>query len=204
MRTRTLHFVLVLVLTSSANSAFAQLSFPKFDVELKGGFCHIDADKSINDAYQTENPYTINIQGAIHWQLNQNIGIGWTYTRSVTGQIKYTQNDGDEKMKQNLSMMMNGPEIRFSTGRIKNWRPYLSISYQMVEIVEDRSGTRFAHKTNAIGGGIGIMRKLGSKLYWNVLEVNAHQLSEQIYWLTESNLILQAKMGVTYNFGKQK
>ncbi len=99
---------------------------------------------------------------------------------------------------------MNGPDIRFSTGRIKNWRPYLSLNYMDVEFVEDRGGYRLANKTKAFGAGIGFMRKLGNKLYWNVLEVNGHFLAEKVYWYTNSDVILEVKTGFTYNFGKQK
>ena len=99
---------------------------------------------------------------------------------------------------------MYGPTVRISSGRIKNWRPYLNLSFLAVEYVEDKGGYRQAHKTNAGGVGIGIMRRLSNKLYWNVLELSGNILSEKIFWLTESNLIVEAKTGFTYNFGKLK
>lgn len=194
--------LLMAVLTTISQ---AQFSFPKFDVELNGGFAKISADQTVDNNYSINDVLAMNLQAAAHWQINQNIGLGWTYSKSLSGSISYGSIDnGTTVSTQNIYLLMYGPTVRISSGRIKNWRPYLNLSLLAVEYVEDKEGYRQAHKTNAGGVGVGIMRRLGNKLYWNVLELSGNVLSEKIFWLTESNLIVEAKTGFTYNFGKLK
>ena len=70
--------------------------------------------------------------------------------------------------------------------------------YSKVEFVETQGSINLAATTNAMGANIGVMLRLGNNLYWNVVELGAKMLSEKIYWL-DSDLIVEAKMGLTYN-----
>jgi hypothetical protein len=56
---------------------------------------------------------------------------------------------------------------------------------------------------SAYGASIGIMRRYGNHLYWNVFEAGVRQLSEKLFW-GDSAFLLEIKTGFTYNIGKKK
>jgi len=72
-----------------------------------------------------------------------------------------------------------------------------------LEVVEDKGSFRYAQKTNAFGGSIGVARKMGNRLYWNVFELGAKAFTDNIFW-SNMNFMFDIKMGVTYNLGKKK
>jgi hypothetical protein len=187
-------------------SSQAQFQLPRFDVEIKGGIAIVGADQTIDQTYYVTTAKTFNYQVGAHWQLNQNIGIGWVYTKSLSGTIGFESGNGSSgPPPDNIFLMMNGPDLRISTGRTRKMRYYLSVNYVTLEFVEEKSGFRLAAKTNTFGGGIGMMLRLSNKVYWNIVELNAHPIpSDAVYWLTKTDVILEAKTGFTLNFGKRK
>jgi len=196
-------FIIGCLIISCVTTAWAQLQLPRFDVELKGGMALLSADQTLDGNYYVKNGMTFNITTGAHWQLNQYIGIGWIYTKSLSGSISFESGGGQPVPDDNLYLMMTGPDIRISTGRTRNWRPYLHVSYLTVELQEQKSGYRLAEKTNSLGGGIGLMRRISNKIYWNVIEIDMHPIKE-IWWLTKSDFIGEVKTGLTVNFGKRK
>ena len=200
------HIFGIMVAWFACTGAYAQFHLPRFDVEIKGGMAMISADQTMDQTYYVKDAKTFNIQVGAHWQLNQNIGIGWVYTRSMSGTIGFESGNGSSAPpNDNIFLMMNGPDLRISTGRTRKMRYYLSVNYVALEFVEQKEGYRLAAKTNTFGGGIGMMLRLSNKLYWNIIELNAHPIpSDAIYWLTKTDVILEAKTGFTINFGKRK
>jgi len=196
----------ILIAWFAIADAQAQFQLPRFDVELKGGMALISADQTTDQSYYVKNAKTFNFQVGAHWQLNQNIGIGWVYTKSFSGTIEYeTYNGGAAPAPDNIFLMMNGPDLRISTGRTRKMRYYLCVNYVALEFVEQKDGYRLAAKMNTFGGGIGMMLRLSNKIYWNIIELNAHPIpSNSIYWLTKTDVILEAKSGLIINFGKRK
>ncbi len=166
----------------------AQFRLPQIDVEAKGAFSLWD-----NPGNYVGPPQFISWQGGAHIQVNQRIAIGGFYSRSLSGTVK--NNDGTQNSAQ---FLMRGIDLRLSAGRSAKLRPYLSLNYSSVEFVEPLGGLNLADKTTATGATLGLMRKLGNNLYWNIVEVNYKKISHAIYWL-QSDFTLEAKTGFTYN-----
>lgn len=194
--------MILLICGIGAVGAQAQFSLPRFDVEAKiaqsvmpGG------DKEDGTLKAME---TTNIVLGAHWQITQNIALGWIYSNSLRGNgynnkdFKFNIGGGDSQAYSSY----NAIDLRVSTGRAARWRPYLNLNYGKVEIVEDK-GFRLANKTNAFGGGIGIMRRYGNHLYWNVFEASAKSFSQKLFW-ADVSFMVEIKTGFTYNIGKRK
>lgn len=195
--------VFFLTLFSTVTS-FAQLSLPPFDVELKGSVSVFPGQGNVSSSGTIERIQTFNIHGAAHWQLNQNIGIGWFYCRSVNGGV-YTHGDNGTKSKtSDAQMLATGPQVRLSTGRGKTWRPYMTVNYCQLELINDLEGYRLANKSKAVGGSIGIMLRLSNKVYLNLLEVSYRKILTEAFWFPSNSQMIEAKTGVTVNFGKRK
>ncbi|MBI1767802.1 MAG: hypothetical protein HYR67_05480 [Bacteroidetes bacterium] len=192
------------LLCSSSTLSLAQFSLPRIDVEVKAHQTLIPGD-DYNSPTSLKAIATTNLLLATHVQINQYLAVGWYYSNSFRGSGYNTDfkgkfwKDGDSKAMTSLS----GPDIRISTGRAAKWRPYLSINYASAQVVEDKGSFRFSTKLAAVGGSIGIMRRYGNHLYWNVLEIGIKQFSQKLFWGNDSFLI-DAKMGFTYNIGKKK
>ena len=203
---RSYHFIIGLIMCIAATKvSVAQFQLPRFDVEVKGGIAVLSADQTIDKSYYVKHVFTTNLMAGAHWQLNQNIGIGWIYAKSLSGKLGYDAGGGTAPADENIYMMMNGPDIRISTGRTKKWRPYLSLNYLTFEFINQKNGFRLATSTKSFGSSLGIMRRISNKVYWNVIELSFHALDKDaIYWLTKSDFFAEAKMGVTVNFGKRK
>jgi Outer membrane protein beta-barrel domain len=194
-------FVVLLLLLMSGISVNAQFQLPQFDVEIKGQQNLIPGDGQNDGDLQVAE--TTNIYGAAHVQLGQHIAVGGFFSKSLRGTGKFSLGQGD--VTHDILFLQKGIDLRLSTGRARNWRPYLSLNYSKIEIVEDNGGYRIASKTNAFGGSLGIMRKLGSKLYLTVIELGAKSMSDEIFWFSTSDkLIIDLKMGLLYNIGKKK
>jgi hypothetical protein len=185
---------------------FSQFHMPRFDVELKGSYVRmIDDDQGGIPAGGVDRINSINLQGAAHWQPNQHIAFGWFYCRSLSGEIRTIQFQGGDKKTGDAQLLMTGPEIRISAGRFANWRPYLTLNYCKMELINDQGGYRQASKTTAYGGSIGIMRRLSDRLYLNLIEVSVRVMQDIPYWFTHGdNTPFEAKSGLTFNFGKYK
>ncbi len=190
-------------LCSFSTIGFAQFQLPRIDVEAKLNQVILPGDNS--DQYTVRAIETTNLLLGAHWQINQHFAVGWIYSNSFRGSgynindFKFNFGNGDSK----AMTMFSGPDIRISTGRAKRWRQYLSINYCKVEVVEDKGSFRYAQKTNAFGGSIGVARKIGNHLYWNVFEIGAKSFSDKIFW-ANIGFMVEVKMGFTYNLGKKK
>jgi hypothetical protein len=193
----------VAALALSVNLTIAQFQLPRFDVELKATQIAIPADQT--QTLSLKSLETTNLHMGAHVQINQHIALGWFYSSSMRGQgynyegFKFKFGNGDS----NASTLLYGPDLRISAGRARNWRPYLSLNYSFIQVVEDRGSYRLSTKSTAFGESIGLMKRFGNHLYWNVLEIGMRQLSQQLFW-ADTKAFLEAKMGFTYNIGKRK
>ncbi len=195
-------FIFFLLTLASINGV-AQLKLPSFDVELKihqnliaGG-----GDNQDGDMLYLE---TTNFYGGAHVQINQHVALGGFYSRSFRG-VTVTDN-GNSYQKAEALQLQKGLDVRLSNGRAKKWRKYLSVNYSQVEIIQVNEAFRLAGKSNAFGVSLGIMRKLGNNLYLNVIELGVTVMSDGIFWFGTSDdiVMIDAKMGLTYNIGKRK
>ncbi len=199
-------FLVLLLLIAGSLGVHAQFRLPPFDVELKVSQALIPAfGNNYGAVINLDALEATNIHGAAHLQLGQHIGIGWLYSRSFRGAAHYSYSGGSQSIpKENAYLLMSGPDLRISSGRGKKSRFYLSLNYTQVEFVDDKGGYRLAHKTNALGANIGLMRRLSNTVYFNIIELGAKKMfGEKAFWLN-SDLMIEAKTGFTINFSKRK
>jgi len=187
-------------------TATAQITLPRIDVEMKLSQNVIPGNIHDVNNYPLKAIETTNLDLGAHWQITQHIAVGWVYSNSMRGNgyntedFKFNFGTGDTKAQ----TLFSGLDLRFSTGRSKKWRQYISLTYGKAEVVEDKGSYRLANKTNAIGGNIGVMLRMGNHLYWNVLEAGMKQFSNKLFWADDGNFMISIKMGITYNIGKKK
>lgn len=196
----TLSFILLSLVSTIG---LAQFQLPRIDVEVKLNQTVLPGDNY--DQYTVKALETTNLLLGAHWQISQHFGLGWIYSNSFRGNgynvndFKFNFGNGDSK----AMTMYSGPDLRISTGRAKKWRQYLSINYCKLEVVEDKGSFRYSQKTNAFGGSLGVARRMGNHLYWNVFELGAKGLTDKLFW-SNMNFMFEIKMGLTYNLGKKK
>jgi len=195
--------ILCISLSAMSKICIAQFQLPRIDVEAKVTQSVLPGDNSGN--YSLKALETTSVLLAAHWQISQHLALGWLYSNSFRGSgynlddFKFNFGKGDSK----ALTLLTGPDLRISTGRAKKWRQYLSINYCKVEVVEDKGSFRYSQKTNAFGASVGVARRLGNRLYWNVFEIGAKKFTDQLFWANTS-FMLDVKMGFTYNLGKKK
>jgi len=196
-------YILFFLSVSVSTIGHAQFQLPRIDVEAKIVQTVLPGDNY--DQYTVKAIETTNLLLGAHWQINQHFAVGWVYSNSFRGSgynvndFKFNFGSGDSK----AMTMFSGPDLRISTGRAKKWRQYLSINYGKAEVVEDKGSFRYSQKTNAFGASIGVARKIGNHLYWNVFEVGAKGFTDKIFW-ANNGFMFEIKMGFTYNIGKRK
>jgi hypothetical protein len=189
-----------------ANLALAQFKIPTFDVELKANQNISPEMGDLDD--QLEYFETTNIHGAVHVHFGQRLGLGLFYSKSFRGQAAYRFSQEGSKVHRDMLMAIRGVDLRLSAGRARKWRPYLSLNFSRIEVVQDNVVFRFAAKSAMYGVNIGIMRRLSNNLYLNVIELGSKYINDKMFWFDDNGpggaLIVDAKMGLTYNIGKRK
>lgn len=199
--------LILLIGLTIPHGILAQFRLPPFDVEVKVAQALIPTFNDNNSAtIKLDFLEATSIYGAAHLQIGQHLGIGWLYSRSFRGTVRYSTNNNTQTppAAENAFLLVNGPDLRISSGRGKKTRWYLSLNYTQVEFIDEKVGYRLAHKTNAFGGSIGIMKRLSNTVYFNIIELGAKaMLGEKAFWLN-SDLMLEAKTGFTLNFSKRK
>jgi hypothetical protein len=196
-------YIIFFLFVSISTIGLAQFQLPRIDVEAKVSQVVLPGDNQ--DQYTLRALETTNLSLGAHWQINQHFALGWIYSNSFRGSgyninnFKFNFGNGDSK----AMTMFSGLDLRISTGRAKIWRQYVSLNYGKAEIVEDKGSFRYSQKTNAIGGSIGVARRMGSHIYWNVFELGAKAFTDKIFW-SNMSAMFEIKMGLTYNLGKKK
>ena len=191
------------LLTLASINGVAQLKLPTFDVELKISQNSIIGSGDVNGTLLFAE--TTNFYAGAHVQLNQHIALGGFYSRRFRGMAKLGYGSSNMDQKAEVLQLQKGLDVRFSTGRAKKWRKYLSINYSQVELVQVNEAYRLAGKSNAFGASLGIMRKLGNRLYLNVIDLGVIVMADEIFWFnTSDKIIIDGKIGLTYNIGKRK
>ena len=184
----------------------AQFRMPSFDVELKVHQQLIPGDGR-NDG-ELKFLETTSYYGAVHLQLGQRIGVGVFYGKSFRGTEGIAYADGRSDQQWEALTAVQGIDLRLSAGRARKWRPYLSLVVGRLEVVEINDSYRMAGKSALYGLNLGIMRRLGNKLYLNVIEIGAKYINDKMFWFDNegpgSYPMIDAKMGLTYNIGRKK
>ena len=184
----------------------AQFKLPTFDIELKANQTLIPGEgRSNGELMYLE---TTNFYGAVHLQLGQRIGIGVFYSKSFRGKEAVSYGDGEADQQWDALTAMQGVDLRFSAGRARKWRPYLSLVAGQLEVVEANESYRLGAKSAVYGFNLGLMRRLGNKLYLNVIEIGAKYINDKMFWFDDQGPggypMIEAKMGLTYNIGRKK
>jgi hypothetical protein len=185
---------------------FAQFKMPTFDIELKAHQILMPGEGR-NDG-ELKYFETTNYYGAVHLQLGQRVGIGVFYGKSVRGTEGVSYNDGSSDQVWEAITATQGVDLRLSAGRARRWRPYLSLVVGRIEAVESNDSYRLAAKSAMYGFNLGLMRRLGNRLYFNVIELGAKYVNDRMFWFDDygpgSQMLVDAKMGLTYNIGRKK
>ncbi len=184
-----------------AFSAHSQLRFPPFDIELK---LHQSFFPGPGENDGLEVFEATNLQGGLHLHISQHLAVGGFYSQSIAATAKYSEAWGSTQTR-NGFQLVKGIDVRLSTGRAKKWRSFIALNYSQIEIIEDNENYRFAAKAGSFGASLGIMRKLGNKLYLNLIELNGQVVSDPPFWFnTDTDILVGAKMGLLYNFSRRK
>ena len=197
----------LLFMSLLVHSGYAQFHLPPFDVELKVQEALLPSEDNGQSALiKIGYLETTNIYGAAHLQFGQHLAIGWLYAQSFRGVVNYSSSDGSQSPPANekASMLMFGPDLRYTTSRAKKTRFSMSLNYTQVEFTDDKGSYRLAHKTNAIGISFGLIKRLSNTIDFNIIELGSKGfLGEKAFWM-EAGMMLEAKTGLTFNFSKRK
>jgi hypothetical protein len=199
--------LLLLVVLISLNVS-AQLKMPSFEVALKGGYINIGDDyNDPNSGNHISRTYEgIFVNGEINVHIGQHIAVGYFHQRSVFGNYhEDSGGNGGKRLDKDGQHLMHGLNLRFSTGRTSKFRPYIQFKYVAHQIAIDYEGFTIAREGTGAAAGVGLMLRLGHKLYINLFEVEANTfLSDSDVLLIDTNVFPTVKTGITYNFSKRK
>jgi hypothetical protein len=201
-------FCLLIVLVSLASSVFAQLRVPSFEVALKGGYVNISDDS--NDPVSGSNEHktyeSVYIQGEINFHIGQHIALGYFHQRSVFGDYHYTSGGSSGiPLEFTGKHLIHGLNLRLSTGRTSKLRPYIQFKYFLDQFVIDYEGFNVARDGSGAAAGLGLMMRIGHKIYINLVEVEACTfLNDSDVLFVDGNVFPTARTGITYNFSKRK
>lgn len=184
----------------------AQFRMPSFDVEVKANQNLIPG--SGDDDGDLMFLETTNIHCGLHIHFGQRLALGAFYSKSFRGIAGISYAHGAADQQRDVQMLIKGVDLRFSGGRAKKWRRYISANFSVIEVVQNNESYRLAGKSPVYGINIGLMRKLSNSLYLNVIELGAKYINDKMFWFDNhgpgSYLMAEAKMGLTYNIGKRK
>ena len=186
----------------------AQFRLPPFDIELKVQETFIPSDNNNNQTATVTTDYleTTNFYGAAHLQIGQHLALGWLYAQSFRGTLQYSTSNSSQASPPDgkASLLMFGPDIRYATSRAKKTRFSISFNYTQIEFVDDKGTYRLAHKSNAVGLSLGIVKRLSNTIDLNLIELGSKGfLGEKAFWM-EAGMMLEVKTGLTFNFSKRK
>jgi hypothetical protein len=199
---------LLLLFVLTAFDLSAQLRAPSFEVAVKGGYVNIgdDFDDPNSGNHHQRTYEAIFVQGEVNVHIGQHIAVGYFHQRSVFGTYhEESGGDGGETLNKDGQHLMHGLNLRLSTGRTSKFRPYIQFKYVAHQIVIDYEGFTIAREGTGAAAGVGLMLRLGHKLYINLFEVEANTfLSDSEVLMDDANVFPTVKTGVTYNFSKRK
>lgn len=199
---------LTLIFSVLVLSASAQLRVPSFEVAVKAGYVNIGDDRNDpsggNSIFRTYE--SIYAQGELSVHIGQHIAIGYFHQRSILGD--YHDSGGNSGQDVNLEgeHLIHGLNLRLSTGRTSKFRAYVQFKYFESQFLIDYGDFRVAREGPGAGAGVGLMLRLGHKLYLNLIEAEATTLLSESDVLFSDDKILfpTVRTGITYNFSKRK
>lgn len=212
--------LLTIFLVISFSLLKAQFTLPPADIQLKPGGNVFGVNSSNNQFF-----VAIDITGSLYVHVNQYLAGGFFLSRSVWGEyqdegnVEVGSNRGvfssgftppsstpvvSEGIRNDADLFIYGISVRLSTGRIGKWRPYLNLNYFKLEIVNHFENFNLSAKSNGFGVDFGLMLQLSNKLYLNLIEASIKNLQDDIFFMEQDLDLIQARIGVTYNFGKSR
>lgn len=187
-------------------SVDAQLRLPAFDISFKTGYVFIPDEyqvyQSTGNLHYNYQYQSVWAQGELNLHVGQRIAVGGFYNKSVIG--NYINHEGDQP-GQDAEHLMYGVSLRLSSGRSVRVRPYLQMKVFKFQAVVHGSGFDIATKCNGAMANIGLMIRLSNKLYLNIPDLQVGSVFERGDLLfRDMPVMVQAGVGITYNFTKRK
>ena len=196
-------FLISFFLCSISNAAVAQFRIPSMDFSLKGGYINLPDNYKVSGqdySYLYESLY---IQGEVNLHIGQHFAIGYFQNRTAIISNYHSQNGNETD--QDAKHLMQGINVRLSTGRSTKFRPYFQVKYILLETVVDYGSYRIATEATGTSIGGGLMLRLGNRLYLNLVEAEFGKLlkSNDVLFRDKGSFLL-LKTGISYNIGKKK
>lgn len=189
--------------------AFAQISIPPIDFQLKGGVGVLAGAK---DSYGNPFSYTAPIlYGEINWNITQHIALGAFGSRGVYSQSNYKVESMGGDASYGGSHSLYGLKLRLSTGRAPKFRLFTEINYGKMDMYMEKDTYRVASSTTFFGWSAGLMIRAGSRLYIVLPQINLRFRSEGFffeepndYLFSDYSPLAEVCAGLSYNIGKKK
>lgn len=189
--------------------AFAQISIPPIDFQLKGGAGVLpDAQDSYGNPFSYTAPM---LYGEINWNITQHIALGAFGSKGVYSQSNYTLESISGDASHGGSHSLYGLKLRLSTGRAPNFRPFTEINYGKMDMYMEKDTYRVASSTTFFGLSMGLMIRVGSKLYIVLPQINLRFRSKGFFFEEQDDYLfsdyspfVEYCAGLSYNIGKKK
>lgn len=206
-------FKLVFVFTIIGTPVFSQFHLPPLEIQIKGGITGREIEyirPYTNGGGQTDHVYyeyiAPTVSADINWNITQHFAAGAYWVMGIPGNNNYKWTDSNWSTSGNgaASHQEYGIKLRGYTGRARTLRPFVEIAYGKWEMYIEQNGYRMANSTAAFGTTLGLMIKLGSKLYLVLPQLNVRFRSEPFYFESNNQPFLEIVGGLSYNLGKRK
>jgi hypothetical protein len=198
----------VFLLSLSYFPLLAQFRLPAMDVQIKSGVAILDDMRDRNyNLYSYTGPV---IHGEINFNISQYFAAGAFISKGLSGQTEFIS-DNSVNNSFNSSHQSYGVKLRISTGRQPRFRPFAELSYGKFEMYMEKDFYRIASSSSFLGGSLGLMIRLNSKLYIVLPQLSFRPRSDPFYFeipgdflLSDYPSLFEITGGLSYNFGKKK
>lgn len=206
-------FKLVFVFTIISTPVFSQFHLPPLEIQIKGGITGREIEyirPYTNGGGQTEYVFyeyiAPTVSADINWNITQYFSAGAYWVIGIPGNNNYKKTNGFWSTSGNggASHQEYGIKLRGSMGRASTLRPFVEIAYGKWDMYIEQNGYRMANSTTAFGTTLGLMIKLGSKLYLVLPQLNVRFRSEPFYFESKNQPFIEIVGGLSYNLGKRK
>ena len=181
-----------------------QFRLPKFEVQTKVGWAGCNFQDSNNRSYEYG---TLIWSGDLSIPMNQHFSIGVFLSQSMPGaHVAVGGNVGtlNSKATYDVKHQVFGTMLRISANRLKRFRPYVDARVGKFEMYIDHDAYRLANSTIFLGGTLGLMIRLGSRMYVVFPEIALMSRSQSFFFDTGKLPIFELRGGLCFNFDKRK
>jgi hypothetical protein len=182
----------------------AQFRLPKFEVQTKVGWAGANFRDSNNRSYGYG---TLIGGGDLSIPMNQHFSIGVFLSQSMPGaHLAVGGNVGTPNSWANYDVKHRafGTMLRISANRLKRFRPYVDARVGKFEMYIDHDAYRLANSTFFLGGTLGLMTRLGSRMYVVFPEIVMMSRTQSFFFDTRKVPIVELRGGLCFNFDKRK